>query len=126
MNFAADYTLTMPSCRSLTPVEVPMTCNVSEIFTTQEYFDTHKSDLDADMFFVLDRDIIDLDESVADNILLEIPMRVLTEEEKSSEDMPSGSSWQVLSEEDYLAMQAQEDTEIEKKSPFSQLNGLFE
>jgi uncharacterized protein len=88
LNFAADYTLTMPSCRSLTPVEVPMTCNVSEIFTTQEYFDTHKSDLDADMFFVLDRDIIDLDESVADNILLEIPMRVLTEEEKAQKICP--------------------------------------
>lgn len=126
LNFAADYTLTMPSCRSLIPVDVPMTFNVSEIFTTQEYFDAHKSDLDADMFFVLDKDVIDLGESVADNILLEIPMRVLTEEEKRSEDMPSGSSWQVLSEEDYLAMQAQENAEVEKKSPFSQLDGLFE
>ena len=51
---------------------------------------------------------------------------MLFRSEKRSEDMPSGSSWQVLSEEDYLAMQAQENAEVEKKSPFSQLDGLFE
>ncbi|GAB2021920.1 DUF177 domain-containing protein [Pseudolactococcus yaeyamensis] len=126
MSFTADYTLTMPSSRSLAPVEVPMTLSVSEIFATQAYFDAHQTELDADMIFVLEKDLIDLEESVADNILLEIPLRVLTEEEKRSEELPSGSSWQVLSEEEYLAMQAKTDAEVEKKSPFSQLNGLFD
>jgi uncharacterized protein len=37
LNFAADYTLTMPSCRSLTPVEVPMTCNVGNFHDTRVF-----------------------------------------------------------------------------------------
>ncbi|GAX47912.1 YceD family protein [Pseudolactococcus reticulitermitis] len=127
LSFTADYTLTMPSSRSLTPVEVPLTLTVSEIFTTQAYFEAHQADLDADMLFILDKDLIDLAESVADNILLEIPLRVLTDEEKQSDALPSGSAWQVLSEDDYAALQTKSAVEdVEKKSPFSQLNGLFE
>ena len=127
MNFTADYTLTMPSSRSLAPVEVPMMVTVSELFATQAYFEANQADLDADMLFILDKDLIDLAESVADNILLEIPLRVLTDEEKQSDELPSGSAWQVLSEDDYAALQAQpEPTEVEKKSPFSQLDGLFD
>ncbi len=127
LNFTADYTLTMPSSRSLAPVEVPMMVTVSELFATQAYFEANQADLDADMLFILDKDLIDLAESVADNILLEIPLRVLTDEEKQSDELPSGSAWQVLSEDDYAALQAQpEPAEVEKKSPFSQLDGLFD
>lgn len=127
LNFTADYSLTMPSSRSLTPVLVPLQIVVSEIFTTQAYFEAHQADLDADMIFILEKDVIDLDESVADNILLEIPLRVLTAAEKASDDLPSGASWQVLSEEDYAKLQAQSDeTVTEKQSPFSALDGLFE
>ena len=127
LNFTADYTLTMPSSRSLAPVEVPMMVTVSELFATQAYFEANQADLDADMLFILDKDLIDLAESVADNILLEIPLRVLTDEEKQSDELPSGSAWQVLSEDDYAALQAQpEPAELEKKSPFSQLDGLFD
>lgn len=127
LDFTADYTLTMPSSRSLAPVEVPMMVTVSELFATQAYFEANQADLDADMLFILDKDLIDLAESVADNILLEIPLRVLTDEEKQSDELPSGSAWQVLSEDDYAALQAQpEPAEVEKKSPFSQLDGLFD
>jgi uncharacterized protein len=127
LNFTADYTLTMPSSRSLTPVDVPLQIVVSEIFTTQAYFESHQADLDADMLFILEKDVIDLDESVADNILLEIPLRVLTASEKESDDLPSGTAWQVLSEEDYAKLQAQADeTVTEKQSPFSDLDGMFD
>ena len=116
----------MPSRRSLAPVEVPMTLTVSELFATSEYFEANQADLDADMLFILDKDLIDLAESVADNILLEIPLRVLTDEEKQSDELPSGSAWQVLSEDDYAALQVKTASEVEEKSPFSQLDGLFD
>lgn len=104
-----------------------MTVTVSELFATQAYFEANQADLDADMLFILDKNLIDLAESVADNILLEIPLRVLTDEEKQSDELPSGSAWQVLSEDEYAALQAQpEAAELEKKSPFSQLDGLFD
>ncbi|GFH42593.1 hypothetical protein Hs30E_11440 [Lactococcus hodotermopsidis] len=127
LNFTADYTLTMPSSRSLAPVDVPLQLTVSESFTTQDYFERHKTDLASEMIFILEKDLIDLAESVADNILLEIPLRVLTEAEKHSEVLPAGSSWQVLSEEDYARLQAEVDeSERAEKSPFSKLDGLFD
>ena len=125
LTYAADYILTMPSSRSLTPVEVPMTLNVAELFTTQSYFETHQADLDADVLFILDKDLIDLTESVADNILLEIPLQVLTEAEKETDVLPSGTAWQVLSEETYQQMQAEEE-QVDKSTAFSQLDGLFD
>lgn len=48
-------------------------------------------------------------------------MRVLTDEEKQSDELPSGSAWQVLSEDDYAALQVKTASEVEEKSPFSQL-----
>ena len=125
LTYAADYCLTMPSSRSLAPVDVPMTLNVAELFTTQAYFETHQADLDADVLFILDKDLIDLTESVADNILLEIPLQVLTQEEKQTDVLPSGTAWQVLSEETYKQMQAEEE-QVDKPTAFSQLDGLFD
>ena len=125
LTYAADYCLTMPSSRSLAPVDVPMTLNVAELFTTQVYFETHQADLDADVLFILDKDLIDLTESVADNILLEIPLQVLTQEEKQTDVLPSGTAWQVLSEETYKQMQAEEE-QVDKPTAFSQLDGLFD
>lgn len=125
--YTADYCLTIPSSRSLTPVAVPMEIAVSELFTTQDYFALHQADLDADLLFILERDLIDLTESVTDNILLEIPLRVLSEAELQSDSLPSGTAWQVLSEEDYAKLQAESKAEAsEQKSPFSQLDGLFD
>ncbi|MBF0844428.1 DUF177 domain-containing protein, partial [Streptococcus danieliae] len=63
-----------------------------------------------------------LEDSVADNILLEIPLKVLTPEEETEESMPQGQSWQVLSEEDYLQQQAEAKKE---NSPFASLQDLF-
>lgn len=125
LTYVADYCLTMPSSRSLTPVDVPMSIAVSELFTTQAYFDAHQADLDADVLFILEKDVIDLAESVADNILLSIPLQVLTDEEKESDVLPSGTAWQVISEDEYQHMQAEEE-KVDKPTAFSQLDGLFD
>lgn len=75
------------------------------------------------LVLVLEEDYIDLEESAIDNILLTIPMQVLSEEEQNSDTMPSGNSWSVLTEEQYNALQNKKKKE---NSPFSALNGLFE
>ena len=121
--FYLDYQiktiLTLPSSRSLKPVEYPIELFVNEIFSTRENPDL----LDNDLIIVLDHDTINLDESVTDNILLEIPLQVLAEGEES-EELPTGKFWSVLSEEEY-AKQQEEKIE-ERKSPFESLNGLFD
>lgn len=123
-----DYTLKVeliiPSSRSLKPVDYLMELSVSEAFTTEAFLKENKDLLDDDMIFTLDEDWISLSESVADNILLEIPLQVLAEDERDNANLPSGKNWTVLSEADYRK-QKEEETDKEKKSPFADLAGLF-
>ena len=57
------------------------------------------------------------------NILLNIPLRVLTPEEESGQISLSGNDWEVLSEEDFEALKQEKK---EASNPFAQLNGLFD
>ena len=66
---------------------------------------------------------IDLSESVADNILLNIPLKVLTPEEEDGQGFIEGNDWKILSEEEYQAAQA---IKKEENSPFAGLQGLFD
>lgn len=123
LNYTLDYTITLPSSRSMLPVDVHQVEEVSEIFI--EAVDIHaKEDLVREnLVLVLEEDYIDLEESAIDNILLTIPMQVFSEEEQNSDTMPSGNSWSVLTEEQYDALQ---DKKKKENNPFSALNGLFE
>jgi uncharacterized protein len=123
LNYTLDYTITLPSSRSMLPVDVHQIEEVSEVFI--EAVDIHaKEDLVREnLILVLEEDYIDLEESAIDNMLLTIPMQVLSEEEQNSDTMPSGNSWSVLTEEQYDALQ---DKKKKENNPFSALNGLFE
>lgn len=123
LNYTLDYTITLPSSRSMLPVDVHKVEEVSEIFI--EAVDIHaKEDLVREnLVLVLEKDYIDLEESAIDNILLTIPMQILSEEERNSNEMPSGNNWSVLTEEQYDALQNKKKKE---NNPFSALNGLFE
>ena len=110
LNYTLDYTITLPSSRSMLPVDV-------------HQVDAKEDLVRENLVLVLEEDYIDLEESAIDNILLTIPMQVLSEEEQNSDRMPSGNSWSVLTEEQYNALQNKKKKE---NSPFSALNGLFE
>ena len=118
LNYTLDYTITLPSSRSMLPVDVHRIEEVSEMFI--EEADVHAKE---DLVLVLEGEYIDLEESATDNILLTIPMQVLSEEEQNSNDMPTGNNWSVLTEEQYEALQ---DEKKKENNPFSALKGLFE
>ncbi|HFH9692876.1 TPA: YceD family protein, partial [Streptococcus pyogenes] len=61
--------------------------------------------------------------SIVDNILLAIPLQVLTEEEKKSKELPAGQNWAVLTEEDYQCLKEEKQKE---NNPFASLQGLFD
>ena len=108
LHYKMQYTITLPSSRSLTPVAIPMSIDVDEIFQTLEDFQMLKEEERLDEILVIEGNTISLDESVADNILLEIPLRVLTPEEEESNELPQGSFWKVLSEEEFEEEAAKE------------------
>ncbi len=110
--YQAETVLTLPSTRSLEPVDVPIVIQIDELFMTPEQ-----------EVFLLDAQTIDLSESIVDNIVLAIPLQVLTEEERNGKDLPSGEGWKVLSEDEYESMIQEEqqqkiDPRLAKLSDF--------
>ncbi|MFD1900001.1 YceD family protein [Enterococcus termitis] len=124
IHYRIDVIVTVPSSRSLTPVPLTMTLDVDEVFMTQEQYQSKDDRLADEEIILLDNPTIDLDESVEDNILLAIPIQVLTEEEKTNSDMPKGDDWEVLSEEAYLQ---QRETEAQQTTDprLAKLSELF-
>ena len=121
LHYTIQVTVTVPSSRSLEPVALPMQITVDEVFMTKEQMDT-RDERFAEEIILLDKPTIDLDESVEDNILLSIPIQVLTEEEQNSQEMPSGNDWEVISEEAYLeSKQATEQTVDPRLAKLSEL-----
>ena len=116
-----DYTLA--SSRSMAPVDRGEAYTVHEVFASVEDGSVQKDLLEDDLVLPFEGDVIDLAASVADNILLHIPLKVLTPEEEAGASMPTGNDWQVLTEEDY---QKQQMEKKEANSPFASLQGLFD
>ena len=124
LHYTVDTVITFPSTRSLEPVELPMQFTVNELFMTPEQYQQRDDLVPEEEILILETQTLDLDDSVADNILLEIPMQVLTEEEKHSTDLPSGNDWVVLSEEEYQQQESEEQVTIDPR--LAKLSSLFE
>lgn len=100
--------LTLPSTRSLKPVQVMIEAPINERYVYPEY-DTNADDYE-ETTIVLEHDYIDLALAVVDTILLNLPLRVVAEDEEN-EALPSGKDWQVFSEDDFQQKQNEEKSE---------------
>lgn len=125
-HYVAKTVITMPSSRSLEPVEIPMTLSVDEEYMTQRQYDaiTDLSEDEKNLIIVLEKDLIDLSESIEDFILLNLPMQVLTEDEKQSTDYPKGDFWTVVSE-DELKKEREIETTTTIDPRLAKLSELF-
>lgn len=123
LDYSLSYTITLASSRSMLPVERQESYMVNEIFVDDESILKEKDLVDEDMVLVIEDETIVLAESVTDNILLNIPMKILTPEEEKGQDLPAGQDWTVMTEEDFQKSQQEQK---EANSPFAQLQGLFD
>ncbi len=108
-------TIVLPSTRSLKPVALKLSFMINE-----NYVESSRTDFSEfskkDLVLVLDHDILDLDQLVADNILLQIPMQVLTDAEKKEHDSePVGHDWQVLTENQLRKQQKGKDKKVDPR-----------
>ena len=90
--------ITVPSSRSLEPVQMPLDFDLSETYTADEsHLDRYEDD---EVVFVLPRNhqVIDFDNSLVENIYEQIPTRVLTPDEQLHDELPSGKGWSVTEE----------------------------
>lgn len=101
LNANVTCEVTLPSSRSLTPVTVPLDFDFQEIYMTPEQDCNRPESLQDEIVFVLEKDLIDITEAVEDNLLLNLPIQVLSPEEEAGEDLPMGQGWEVILESDY-------------------------
>ena len=123
LDYQLSYTIVLASSRSMEPVELKESFPVTEVFMEGATNQLDQEVLDDDLVLPIENGEIDLAESVSDNILLNIPIKVLTAEEEAGHGFISGNDWQIMSEEDYQAQQA---VKKEENSPFAGLQGLFD
>ncbi len=122
LSYDLSYRITLASTRSMQPVEIRESYPVTELFVTAEDLATVEEEETREHFLVVEGGVIDLSESVADNILLNIPLKVLSPEEESEAVFPKGKGWQVMTEEHYAKEQAEKKSE---RSPFADLAGFL-
>ena len=99
-------TVTLPSSRSLTAVDVPFAFTFAEYYVSEHERDLSRFTND-DVVIQPEHDVVDLGTAVAENIVLHLPLKVLSQEEEQGGNFQAGNDWQVVSEEQ-LASQRQE------------------
>ena len=92
--------IVVPSSRSLTPVELPLDFSINEVYVETNLRLKEREDEGEIAFLVDEEGEIDFDKSVADNIILQIPMHILSPEEIETGKMPEGNDWDVITEVD--------------------------
>ena len=117
--------VTLPSTRSLQPVKLSLAFDFDEMYMTPKQDENRPESLQDELVLILEKDTIDLYKAVADNILLNFPLQVLTEEEQDSEVMPSGNGWEVISEETYYSRQ-EENSKNTVDPRLAQLSSFFD
>lgn len=115
--------IVLPSTRSFQPTHVNLELPFTELYVSPEYQDM--GEVEQDLVFQLEKHYIDLQRPIEDIILSSLPIKVLTEEEQNSKELPSGNDWELLSEEDYNKSKKQSITEEQEASPFAVLKDMF-
>ena len=123
LDYQLSYTIVLASSRSMEPVELQESYPVTEVFAEDVQSDADIEALEEDLILPIEGGKIDLSESVADNILLNIPLKVLTPEEEAGQGFIEGNDWKIMTEEEYQEAQA---LKKEENSPFAGLQGLFD
>ncbi|HLR88910.1 MAG TPA: YceD family protein [Atopostipes sp.] len=124
VDLTLNVVLTLPSSRSLEPVELNLTVPFSEVYLAPDAGQTAVEDLDDEVVFSLEQDILDLQKPIEDTILASIPMKVLSEEEQTSNDLPMGNDWEVKLEGDVDSSDINDESDTPENSPFAVLKDL--
>jgi uncharacterized protein len=98
--------LVVPSSRSLVPVDLPLDFTVEEFYVPSKAAESRYGK--DDVVFVLgEDDTVDMQRAVVDNVILHIPMHILSPEEMAGKQLPSGQDWDVMTVDDYRQQKAE-------------------
>ncbi|QKY68946.1 DUF177 domain-containing protein [Lentibacillus sp. CBA3610] len=94
--FNIDGRMIMPCARTLVDVPYPFNINTVEIFSESPYEDDDSDD----EIHPIDGEVLDLTPLIKENILLEVPFRVFSNDENATNQAPfEGDGWEFKSED---------------------------
>lgn len=82
-------TMILPCARTLVDVKYPFSIDATENFTKVDYVASEEEEI-----FLVDQEVLDLEPYIKENILLEVPVRVYSDEEQLSEAEDEGEGWE--------------------------------
>jgi len=94
--FTIEGEMILPDARTLVDVTYPFNIKATEIFTTASYISAEDEDLE---IHPITGELINLTPYIKENILLETPYRVFSDQEVDDSSL-SGEGWDFLSEDD--------------------------
>ncbi|MDI4584096.1 DUF177 domain-containing protein [Oenococcus sp. UCMA 14587] len=98
----------LPSARSFNPVQYSFEIPMNELYVQdQETLDTFAQ---TEQVFLIERNQLDLDAAILENIITELPIAVYTNEELKEKPV-SGKGWKLIDEEDYVEPESQDRKE---------------
>lgn len=112
--------LTVPSSRSLAPVVMPLDFTVTETYLPDDSHRARFEDQDQLVLTLGPDGVIDLDEILIENIIEQVPLRVLTPEEEEAQRLPEGKGWSMVEEADD---QPEQNNQVDPR--FAKLKNLF-
>ncbi|RDW18456.1 hypothetical protein CWR48_12875 [Oceanobacillus arenosus] len=87
----------LPCARTLVDVPYPFKIKTTEVFTTSSY---HSTEEEEDEIHPVNGEVLDLTPYIKENILLEIPFRVFSDEANPVDAAPvKGMDWEFVAEE---------------------------
>ncbi|MDY0396290.1 YceD family protein [Virgibacillus halophilus] len=94
-SFSIEGEMTLPCARTLVDVPYPFNIQATEIFSTSEMY---KED---DEIHPVHGEVLDLAPYIKENILLEVPFRIFSDDPEAAEKgVPSsGKDWEVITQE---------------------------
>lgn len=106
LNLDVDGIMVLPCAITLKPVDYPFSININgELDELLQEFDEKQTNF---------QNTIDILPIIWENILMEIPMRVVSEDARNSDISMSGDGWKFVTEEE------------EKVNPFSELMDMID
>lgn len=109
--FSFEVIVTLPSSRTLNPVPYEMNIEVNERYADDIYVLHVARAYPSDIVNPIHNRMIDLTESIIDNILLNLPLQVLSDEELAQQDLPHGQGWALLTEDAFIKQKQKEAEE---------------
>ncbi|MDC3416494.1 YceD family protein [Aquibacillus salsiterrae] len=94
-SFSVDGTMILPCARTLVDVTYPFHINAVEVFSVSSYY----SEGDESEIHPVHGEMLDLDPYIKENVLLEVPFRVFSDDKKAQENaLTEGEGWELSSE----------------------------